>query len=99
MFQSYTLSVDPSVMAQAGTQEGCLFMCDRLQGRVEFVKSAEDASDLWLKLKLAVHGCPEVYFCACYMPIKPSVFAQSSPYQCLQEDVLKYQIQGAQILI
>ena len=74
-------------------------MSDRLQDRVEFVKSAEDASYLWLKLKHVVHGCPEVYFCACYMPIKQSVFAQSGPYQCLQEDVLKYQIQGAQVLI
>ena len=67
--------------------------------RVKFVKSAEDAGNLWPKLKHAVHACPEVSFYAFNMPIKQSVFVQSGPYKCLQEDVPKYQIQDAHILI
>ena len=74
-------------------------MSDRLSGHVDFVKTVEDASYIWLKLKHVVRGCPEVSFCACYMPVKQSRFAQSGSYECLQEDVLKYQTQGAQILI
>ena len=45
-----------------------VYVSDRLHARVELVKTAEDASYLWLKLKCVVQDCPEVYFCVCYMP-------------------------------
>ena len=47
-----------------------MLMSSRVKAHVEFVKAADDANYLWLKLKKNVLGCPDVYFCACYMPPK-----------------------------
>ena len=49
-----------------------VFVSCRVKQRVEFVKVVADASYLWLKLKDVVLGCPEVYFCVCYMLQKQS---------------------------
>ena len=76
-----------------------VYISHRLHAHVEFVKQAEDASYPWLKLKHVVHGCPEVYFCVCYMPDRKSRFATQLPYEQLQDDVLHFQNMGAQILI
>ena len=57
----------------------------------QFVKAADDASYLWLKLKDVVLGCPKVYFAVCYMPQKKDFVnhqkitpATPCPYECLQ---------------
>ena len=47
-----------------------VYVSDRLHAHVELVKTAEDASYLWLKLKCVVQDCPEMYFCVYYMPAK-----------------------------
>ena len=78
-----------------------VYVSDRLHAHVELVKTAEDASYLWLKLKCVVQDCPEVYFCVCYMPAKKH-FKNStvkSPYECLQDDILQFQGKGADILV
>ncbi len=75
----------------------------QLLSELHIVKAAADASYLWLKLKDVVLGCPEVYFCVCYMPQKPNFNkirpTPTSPYDCMQNDVLEYQGKGAQTLI
>ena len=83
-----------------------VFVSSRLNSHVQFVKAADDASYLWLKLRDVVLGCPEVYLCVCYMPQKQKFLAKqkitptaSSPYDCMQDDVLEYQGRGAQILV
>jgi len=80
-----------------------VFVSDRVSDRVECVEAADDASYLWLKLKDVVLGCPEVYFCVCYMPqkreFKKITPTPTCPYEHLQSDVLKYQGRGAQILL
>ena len=45
-----------------------VFVSSRVHKHIQFVKAADDASYLWLKLKAVVLGCPEVYFAVCYMP-------------------------------
>ena len=72
-----------------------------MRTRVDFVKTAEDDSFLWLKLKRVVQDCPEVYFCVCYMPSK-KLYKNSdlkTPYACLQDDILQFQGSGAEVLI
>ena len=83
-----------------------MFVSSRVSNHVQFVKAADDASYLWLKLKDVVLGCPEVYLCVCYMPQKQNFIAMqkitptaSSPYDCMQDDVLEFQGRGAQILV
>ena len=86
-----------------GRQSGgvYVYVSDRLHAHVELVKTAEDASYLWPKLKCVVQDCPEVYLCVCYMPAKKH-FKNStvkSPYECLQDDILQFQGKGADILV
>ena len=83
-----------------------VFVSSCVHKHIQFVKAADDASYLWLKLKDVVLGCPEVYFAVCYMPQKKGFMnhqkitsATPCPYECLQNDVLDYQSRGAQILI
>ena len=80
-----------------------MFVSRRFKQNVQFVKAADDASYLWLKLKDVVLGCPEVYFCVCYMPQKSEFrkirHLHNSPYTCLQNDVVEFQGRGARILI
>ncbi|KAL3136220.1 hypothetical protein ABBQ32_007234 [Trebouxia sp. C0010 RCD-2024] len=47
-----------------------VFVSSRVNKHVQFVKAADDASYLWLKLKDVMLGCPEVYLAVCYMPQK-----------------------------
>ncbi len=82
-----------------------MFVSSRISKCVSFVKAADDASYLWLKLKDVVLGCPEVYFCVCYMPQKPKFTNLQKitptalcPYECLQKHLLEYQDRGAQVL-
>ena len=78
-----------------------VYVSDRLHAHVELVKTAEDASYLWLKLRRVVQDCPEVYFCVCYMPDKQSYRKSDAktPYECLQDDILQFQGRGADIII
>ena len=78
-----------------------VYVSDRLQTHVEFVKYAEDGSYLWLKLKRVVQGCPEVYSCVCYMPQKKlhKSCDAKTPHACLQDDILQFQGTGAEVLI
>ena len=83
-----------------------VFVSDRINKHVQFVKAADDASYFWLKLKDVVLGCPEVYLAVCYMPQKKDFMNHQNitpttpcPHECLQNDVLDYQSRGAQILI
>ena len=77
-----------------------VYVSDRIKACVELVKTAADGSYLWLKLKHVVLDCPEVYFCACYMPQKITVKgALTTPFECLQADIAQFQGNGAQILI
>jgi len=66
-----------------------VFVSSRVKQRVEFVKAAADAIYFWLKLKDVVLGCPEVYFCVCYMLQKPSFNkirpTPTTPYECMQK--------------
>lgn len=80
-----------------------VYVSHRLHAHVEFVKRAEDASYLWLRLKHVVHGCPEAVcrakpkglVCVCYMPDRRSRFAATLPFEQLQEDVMQFQNMGA----
>ena len=77
-----------------------MYVSDRMKANVEHVKTAADGSYLWLKLKHVVLDCPEVYFCACYMPQKVTMKdALTTPFECLQADIANFQGKGAQILI
>ena len=60
---------------------------NHVSSHVQFVKAADDASYLYLKLKDVVLGCPEVCLYVCYMPQKQKFMAMqkdtptaSSPY-------------------
>lgn len=77
-----------------------MYVSDRMKAHVEYVKTAADGSYLWLKLKHVVIDCPEMYFCACYMPQKVTMKdAPTTPFDCLQADIANFQGKGAQILI
>lgn len=100
-FSGYTCHIACRPPPTTGRPSGgvSVYISDRLNTHVEFVKRAEDASYLWLKLKHVVQGCPLLYFCVCYMPDRSkSRLAEHSPYEHLQSDILKFQSMGAQIL-
>ena len=73
-----------------------VYVSDCIKANAEHVKTAADGISLWLKLKHAVLECPEVYFCACYMPQKVTMKdALTTPFECLQADIAKFQGKGA----
>ena len=80
-----------------------VFVSSRVNKHIQFVKAADDASYLWLKLKDVVLGCPEVYLAVCYMPQKRDFMNHQKitpttlcPYECLQHYVImaKYKCSG-----
>ena len=76
-----------------------MYVSDRLH--LGFVNCAGNGSYLWLKLKHVVQGCPEAYFCVCYMPQKKldKNLDMQKPYDCLQDGILQFQGTGAEVLI
>ena len=76
-------------------------MLDPLFTGVELLKSAENDSFLWLKLKHVMQGCPELYLGACSMPSQKwyKNHDLKTPYACLQDDFLQLQGTGADVLV
>ena len=96
-----------------GRQSGGVsaFFLNHVRNHVEFVKAADDARYLWLKLKDVVPDYPELYqvLCVCCMPQKKGLLGiaeghtcaptASCLFNCMQSDVLEFQSRVAQSLV